>query len=1037
MQKCSVSLPKRPTGLVVRPAAAGSGGSPQTLVFFADEVRTLEGGSEGEPFRLGPQLALTDGACSGGGGSAYALQQAGCAVLDPSSGCVFFAEGNAVMRLSPSNVVSLAAGSKEQQSGSRVDGVGEAARFTAIRALAADGRGGADVGTAAPQQASYTVTTLVSSAPGHPEWRHLAYDSSADMLLAATYLALVSVPLPGSSGDGAGQVRLLAGQWRQSGSNDGCGTAARFDSILGMLSGADHRIHVADYQHLRRVDGHSTVSTVCSSCFTYSSSCLPTYYYMAILPSGQLAAAVATGATSGIVIIGGGFAPSSQLQGSPIRERVMKHLVAAPYGSSSASAGRTDSASGGVAMVPRRSKRLRGSGDAGSSHSDSDKGGSSGIVVTVKVGDRAFAVHRSLLAERSEYFKQLFEGSFADSGAAEVTLPDADPDAFAAILGFTYWGVLEVPYNLLRPAAELAERLLMPHICQRLTARLLVGCTPATAVSDLLWAERHNMGVVGELKAFFVQHAKEVVEVAPAMVDQLAATSPQLAAQLICALASRTKCFVSLSKRPTGLVVRPAAAGSGSPPQTLVFFADEVRMLEGGSRGEPCRLGPRLLLTDGASPGSGYAMRAAGRAAVFEPTSGCIFFSEGNTVMRLDGGNVVTLVAGGKDEQPASVDGAGEAARFGSIMALAADGRGAVFVAERSCIRKLSLNGAGSNAATERAAAVTTLSNTAPPAYHWTALAYSAAGGVLLAASLSAVYSTSLPEGGNLGGQPQLLLAGAPSATGDAGTAARFNRIHSMLVGASGCVYIADSMLLRKLDVAQRTVSTVQGCSCQGRPPTSLTILPSGHMVCASQSSTDLQVLAGIFASCSLLPKARAWGQEAAEELVKHLQAPAQPSSSASAGSANACGAAGDAGDASGSHGASGNSSADISGVVTVRVGDKATIAHRSLLAYHSDFFKQLFDSGFADSSAAEIMLSEADPDAFGWLLAYMYRGFLEVPYNLLRPAGELAERLLMPSVCAELAGMLLAGCTPVSAVGDLLWAERHNMGELVAQLKV
>ncbi|PNG99651.1 hypothetical protein TSOC_014566, partial [Tetrabaena socialis] len=493
----------------------------------------------------------------------------------------------------------------------------------------------------------------------------------------------------------------------------------------------------------------------------------------------------------------------------------------------------------------------------------------------------------------------------------------------------------------------------------------------------------------------------------------------------------------------TGLVVRPAAAGSGAFPQTLVFLADEVRTLEGGSRGEPFRLGPQqLALTDGATPGGSmaYALQKAGHA-VFEASSGCVFFGEGTAVMRLNPSNEVTLAAGSK-EQSGNRGGVGEAARFSSILALAADGRGAVFVAEPSSIRKLSFNGAGSNAASERTAAVTTLLNTAPPAYQWRALAYSAAaGGGLLAAAPYAVYLIPLRESGSPGGPPAL-LAGDPAAPGRAdgcGAAARFNYIHSMHAGAGGCVYIADNWGLRKLDVARRTVSTVQACSFNFYSPALLAILPSGHMVGTSQERTDLQVLAGIFASSSLLqPKARAAGQEAAEELVKHLLASTLASSSANAGSATASGTSGDAGgnsgskrrrasgDASSSHGANGNSSADTSGVVTVRVGDKAFIVHRSLLAYHSDYFKQLFESGFADSAAAEVVLSDADPDVFGLLLAYMYRGFLE-----------LAERLLMFDVRDRLAQQLLAGCTPASAVRDLLWAERHNMGELVAQLKV
>eukprot|EP00198_Chlamydomonas_reinhardtii_P010559 XP_001699896.1 predicted protein [Chlamydomonas reinhardtii] len=69
--RCEILLPSRPTGLVVRhrvdgaSCAAASGSAAvafETLVFFPDRVCALEGGGGLSPWRLGPQLRLTDGA---------------------------------------------------------------------------------------------------------------------------------------------------------------------------------------------------------------------------------------------------------------------------------------------------------------------------------------------------------------------------------------------------------------------------------------------------------------------------------------------------------------------------------------------------------------------------------------------------------------------------------------------------------------------------------------------------------------------------------------------------------------------------------------------------------------------------------------------------------------------------------------------------------------------------------------------------------------------------------------------------------------
>ncbi|GLC35074.1 Ankyrin repeat and BTB/POZ domain-containing protein 1 [Pleodorina starrii] len=160
--------------------------------------------------------------------------------------------------------------------------------------------------------------------------------------------------------------------------------------------------------------------------------------------------------------------------------------------------------------------------------------------VTVRVGgDRFFVVHRAVMAARSEYFRRLLDpaGGFADSGKAKVDLEDADPEVFKWLLPLMYTGSSYMPDELLRPAAELAGRLLMPAECAaHLHARLLSTVTPGSVVAELIWAAQHDLAeVVTRLKAYLVRNRREVVF---DRLDELAARFPDLAASLVRELAA-------------------------------------------------------------------------------------------------------------------------------------------------------------------------------------------------------------------------------------------------------------------------------------------------------------------------------------------------------------------------------------------------------------------------------------------------------------------------------------------------------------------
>ncbi|GLC50135.1 Ankyrin repeat and BTB/POZ domain-containing protein 1 [Pleodorina starrii] len=266
-------------------------------------------------------------------------------------------------------------------------------------------------------------------------------------------------------------------------------------------------LYIADGQSLRILDKDGRMATIQTAVkLPGSPAC------MAVLPSGCL---VVCGQTRLCLVSGDGG--GGGLRYSPSSESL---------------AGR---ARGEALADMHRLLLLADSGDA----TDDDNSSGSGRgqhTVTVRAGGARFLVHRAALVARSEYFQRLLapDGGSADSGAAcgEISLPDAHPEALGLLLTFLYTGQLHVPEELLRPAAELAGRLLLPAACvEQLAARLLAGVTPGSVVSDLVWAERHGLAELAEqLKSYLLRNRTRV---ALGGLDELAERCPRLAAEII------------------------------------------------------------------------------------------------------------------------------------------------------------------------------------------------------------------------------------------------------------------------------------------------------------------------------------------------------------------------------------------------------------------------------------------------------------------------------------------------------------------------
>ncbi|GLC41602.1 ubiquitin-specific protease ubp15 [Pleodorina starrii] len=161
--------------------------------------------------------------------------------------------------------------------------------------------------------------------------------------------------------------------------------------------------------------------------------------------------------------------------------------------------------------------------------------------LTLTAGGRSFPVHRAILAARCEFFKTMFASGFDDSTSKQVAMPDTDPDALQLLLRFIYGGVLDsCPQALLKPAAELADRLRLTDARAELEDCILNSASPDSIVNDMLWAEVHGSEALNKaLQGDYLQaHAKDADEDALML---LAERSPKLAARLLGAAVARIR----------------------------------------------------------------------------------------------------------------------------------------------------------------------------------------------------------------------------------------------------------------------------------------------------------------------------------------------------------------------------------------------------------------------------------------------------------------------------------------------------------------
>lgn len=218
--------------------------------------------------------------------------------------------------------------------------------------------------------------------------------------------------------------------------------------------------------------------------------------------------------------------------------------------------------------------------------------------------------------------------------------------------------------------------------------------------------------------------------------------------------------------------------------------------------------------SSGSADGTGAAARFSRPADVAVDASGNVYVADQDnyTIRKITPAGVVTTLAGSAG-QWGDTDGAGSAARFQTLTAIAVDAVGNVYVAEvnRPRIRKITPAG---ETTTLAGAPIDGTGSTARIEFEWpSGLAVDAVGNVYVSSGYSTVLK--ITPGGVV-----TTLAGTrdvQDSTDGVGSAARFRVPEGVAADTAGNVYVADTLnnTIRKI-TPDGTVSTLAGLSTKG-----------------------------------------------------------------------------------------------------------------------------------------------------------------------------------------------------------------------------
>jgi len=113
--------------------------------------------------------------------------------------------------------------------------------------------------------------------------------------------------------------------------------------------------------------------------------------------------------------------------------------------------------------------------------------------VTFLVQNEKMAAHKSVLASRSSYFKNMFEAGMQESASNQVTVTDVEPATFKAVLRFLYSGLMEEEeFASLAELIGAADKYGLDELKKACELAMRTDLQMENLIDALLLADMHN-----------------------------------------------------------------------------------------------------------------------------------------------------------------------------------------------------------------------------------------------------------------------------------------------------------------------------------------------------------------------------------------------------------------------------------------------------------------------------------------------------------------------------------------------------------------
>ena len=115
--------------------------------------------------------------------------------------------------------------------------------------------------------------------------------------------------------------------------------------------------------------------------------------------------------------------------------------------------------------------------------------------LTIQIQDDSTQVHRAVLMESSDYFKNMFSGNFSESDVTSLNLSNVfnHVDEANAVFDFVYTGTIVLSEQNIESIVNAASLFLLPELCDACSRFLTTNLAPCTCLSIFLLAERYNL----------------------------------------------------------------------------------------------------------------------------------------------------------------------------------------------------------------------------------------------------------------------------------------------------------------------------------------------------------------------------------------------------------------------------------------------------------------------------------------------------------------------------------------------------------------